>query len=436
MKGIVALVGRPNVGKSTLFNRLLGEKKAIVDRLPNVTRDRNYGLVNWNGVEFLLMDTGGFEPTAKTGLLAQIKEQTQLAIEEAHAIVFLTDGKEGLTATDHEIYQILRRSEKPVFCAVNKVDNPSSQDKVYEFYQLGVDRLYSISAIHNLGLHSLIKELIKSLPSQQDEASSQEEPCKIAILGRPNVGKSSLINRILNEERMLVNEMPGTTRDAVDIPFKFKGKDFLLVDTAGIRRKSRISLRLEKYSIISALKALDRCHIALILIDATEGVAEQDAKIAGIAHNRGKASIIVVNKWDLVEKSNSTARRYEEEIRSNIKFLHYAPLAFVSAKTGQRVMKIMDLVEKVEKGYRKRIGTAELNRFFEIVVRNHEPPSYKGKKVKLNYIAQVSTAPPTFVIFTNLPEGIHFSYERYLMNCLRQAYGFQGVPLRIWFRKK
>lgn len=436
MKGVVALVGRPNVGKSTLFNRLLGRNKAIVDEIPNVTRDRNYGLVNWDGVEFLLVDTGGFEPTAKTGLLAQVREQAQLAIEEAHVIVFLTDGREGLTPTDQEIYQLLRKTEKPVFCAVNKIDSPSYQDKVYEFYQLGIDGVYSISAIHKLGLHSLMRELIGSLPLQREGIQSQEEPCKIAVLGRPNVGKSSLINRMLKEERMLVNEMPGTTRDAVDTPFRFKGRDFLLVDTSGIRRKSRISLRLEKYSVISALKALDRCHIALILVDAVEGVTEQDAKIAGFAHNKGKASIIVVNKWDLIEKDNSTPRRYEEEIHRNIKFLHYAPLIFVSAKTGQRVMKIMDLVERVEEGYHKRIGTGELNRFFESVVQSHEPPLYKGRRVKLNYIAQVSTKPPTFVIFTNFPEGIHFSYERYLINCLRQGYGFLGVPLRILFREK
>jgi len=435
MGRIIAIVGRPNVGKSTLFNRMAGGKKAIVWDEPGVTRDRNYADVTWEGHSFTVMDTGGFEPASKDRLFVQMREQCQLAMEEADAILFLMDGKEGLTPSDKEIADILRRLNKPVFYIVNKIDGPQHEEKILEFYGLGIEPIYSISAEHGYGVRGLIDEVVKVVPGST-EAQWDQEVTKVAVLGRPNVGKSSLVNRLLGYNRVLVDEAPGTTRDAIDTLFERDGKRYVLVDTAGVRRKSRISLRLEKYSIVEALRAIDRSDVALLLLDSKEGVTDQDARIGGFIHEKGKGCILVVNKWDLVEKDSQTMVRYEEEVREGLKYLFYAPILFISALTGKRVRKVLDSVDEVSAQTRKRIATSPLNNYFRKWVEKFPPPLYKNRNVKMNYITQVSTAPPAFVIYTNMPEGIHFSYERYLMNQMREAFGFEGVPIRLIFRKK
>ena len=435
MKPILAIVGRPNVGKSTLFNRIAGGKKAIVWDEPGVTRDRNYADVVWEESAFTLIDTGGFEPISKDRIFIQMREQCQLAMEEADVILFLMDGKEGLTPSDKEIADILRRLNKPVFYIVNKIDGPKHEEKALEFYALGVEPIYSISAEHGYGVNGLMDEVIKALPSLA-EKKWEKDVTKVAVVGRPNVGKSSLINRLLGYKRVLVDEVPGTTRDAIDTLFERDGKRYALIDTAGIRRKSRISLRLEKYSIVEALRTIDRSDVALLLLDSREGVTDQDARIGGFIHDKGKGCILVVNKWDLVEKDSQTMVRYEREVRENLKYLAYAPILFISALTGQRVRKVLDVVDLVSEQTKKRIPTSPLNKYFGEWVEKFPPPLYKSRSVKLNYITQVSTAPPTFVIYANFPDGIHFSYERYLMNQMRGTWGFEGVPVRFRFRKK
>ncbi len=435
MKPIIAIVGKPNVGKSTLFNRIVGGKKAIVYNEPGVTRDRNYADVVWEESAFALIDTGGFEPVSKDRIFTQMREQCQLAMEEADVVLFVMDGKEGLTSSDREIADILRRLNKPVFYIVNKIDGPQKEEKAFEFYGLGVDKLYSISAEHGYGLNDLMDEVIEVLP-KTIETEEDEEATKVALLGRPNVGKSSLINRILGYKRVLVDEAPGTTRDAIDTRFERDGKRYTLIDTAGIRRKSRISLRLEKYSIVEALRTIDRSDVALLLLDSKEGATDQDAKIGGFIHEKGKGCMIVVNKWDLVEKDSQTMARYEKEIYESLKYLSYAPILFISALSGQRVKKVLDMIDRVAEEAKKRISTSPLNRALESWVKRFPPPSYRGRQVKLNYMTQVSIAPPTFILYTNFPEGIHFSYERYLLNQMREAFNFTGVPIRLQFRKK
>jgi GTP-binding protein len=435
MKPIIAIVGRPNVGKSTLFNRMTGGKKAIVWDEPGVTRDRNYADVEWEESGYTLIDTGGFEPVSKDRIFIQMREQCQLAMDEADVILFLMDGKEGLTPSDKELTDILRKLNKPVFYIVNKIDGPRHEERGLEFYGLGVEPIYSISAEHGYGVNGLMEEVLKTLPSLHKE-KWDKDITKVAVVGRPNVGKSSLINRLLGYKRVLVDEVPGTTRDAIDTFFERDGKRYVLIDTAGIRRKSRISLRLEKFSIVEALRTIDRSDVALLLLDSKEGVTDQDARIGGLIHEKGRGCILVVNKWDLVEKDSQTMVHYERDVRESLKYLSYAPILFISALTGQRVRRVLDVVDLVSEQSKKRIPTSPLNKYFGKWVEKFPPPLYKGRSVKLNYITQVSTSPPTFVIYTNFPDGIHFSYERYLLNQMRETFSFEGVPVRFWFRKK
>ncbi len=435
MKPILAIVGRPNVGKSTLFNRIIGRRKAIVANEPGVTRDRNYAEVEMEGHAFTLIDTGGFEPVSKDRLFIQMREQCQLAMEEAHAILFMMDGKEGLTPSDREIADLMRRLNKPVFFIVNKIDGPKHQERVFEFYDLGVETLYPISAEHGYGIDDLMDALLKVIPQFMEE-KWEKRAIRVTVLGRPNVGKSSLINRLLGYQRVIVDEAPGTTRDTIDTLIERDGKRYVLIDTAGIRRKSRISLRLEQYSIVEALRSLDRSDVALLLLDAQEGVTDQDARIGGIIHEKGKGCILVVNKWDLIPKDSKTLIDYHEKVYNDLKYLSYAPILFVSSLTGLRVMRILDTVDLVAEQAKKRVSTSQLNRLLERWVEKNSPPLYKNRRVKLNYITQVSTAPPSFAIYTNFPEGIHFSYQRYLINQMREVFGFEGVPIRLHFRKK
>lgn len=435
MRPVVAIIGRPNVGKSSLFNRLAAERKAIVIDEPGATRDRNYAACTWNNKPYFLVDTGGFEPAATEGILVQMREQTRLAIEEADIIIFLMDGREGLLPADRDIAALLRGIKKPVFYAVNKIDGLKLEALAYEFYQLGMETTYPVSAAHGLGVDELMDDVARLLPATT-EPSDADDRVRIAVIGKPNVGKSSLINRILGYERTIVNPIPGTTRDAIDTPFSFAGRPYLLVDTAGIRRKSRVSLTLEKYSVIQAIKAMNRCDIALMLIDAEEGVTEQDAKIAGLALENGTACIIVVNKWDAVKKDDSTVGIYVREIRDKLKFLDFAPILFVSARTGQRVVKIFDAVDAVYSQYTRRIGTPELNRRVQAFLAANPPPHYSGRSSPFNYVSQVGIKPPTFVFFVRNPGSIHFSYERYLMNQFRETLALDQTPLRFFFKKK
>jgi GTP-binding protein len=435
MKPFIVIVGRPNVGKSTLFNRIVGGKKAIVSNEPGVTRDRNYGDVTWDERAFTLIDTGGFEPVSKDRIFIQMREQCQLAMDEADVILFLMDGKEGLTSSDKEIAHILRQVNKPVFYIVNKIDGPKHEEKVFEFYGLGVETVYPISAEHRFGVDGLMDEVMKVLPKLTEEKGDRNAN-RVAVIGRPNVGKSSLINRLLGYKRVIVDEVPGTTRDAIDTFFERDGKRYVFIDTAGIRRKSRISLQLEKYSIIEALRTIDRSDVVLLLLDSEEGVTSQDARIGGFVHEKGKGCILLVNKWDLIEKDSQTMAAFERKVYQDLKYLSYAPILFISAKTGQRVPKLLNLIEHVAEESKKRIPTSLLNKNFGEWVERFKPPLNKNRIVKLNYITQVSTSPPTFVISTNIPDGVHFSYERYLVNRMRQAFDFEGVPIRLHFRKK
>ena len=435
MKPVVAIVGRPNVGKSTLFNRMVGRKKAIVEDHPGVTRDRNYAEIEWEDVSFSLIDTGGFEPISREQIFMQMREQCQLAIEEADVILFLMDGKEGLAPSDKEISSILRREAKPLIYVVNKIDGPKHEDKAFEFYEIGAEIIFSISALHNYGVDDLLTEVAKKLPSS-DEGEREEELIRIAVVGRPNVGKSSLINRILGYNRVIVNERPGTTRDAIDTFMEFGGKRYLLIDTAGIRRKKKISVRLEKYSIVEALKSIDRCDVALLLIDPREGVTEQDTKIAGFIHEKGKGCIIVINKWDLIEKDTHTAREFTLNIREKLKFIQYAPILFISALTGKRVMETLRCTDLVFEECGKRVSTSHLNGLIQEATTKVPPPRYGRGRVKIYYGTQASTRPPTFVLFANYPDRIHVTYERYLINQIRQHMDFKKTPVRLLFRKR
>jgi len=435
-KPVIAIVGRPNVGKSTLFNRIAGKQKAIVIDEPGATRDRNYMDCTWEDKAFTLIDTGGFEPSAEERILVQMREQTNLAIEEADVIIFLMDGKDGLTPSDMEIVKQLRGKDKNVFYVVNKIDGDRHKEMLSEFYKLGIDQFHPISAQHGLGVDELLNIITQDFPVAADDKDDQDTKIKIAIVGKPNVGKSSLVNRILGKERSIANPTPGTTRDAIDTQVKVHGKNYLLIDTAGIRRKSKISQTLEKYSVVQALKSINRCDIALVLIDAEEGLTDQDTKIIGLAFERGKACIIVVNKWDKIEKDNSTVGKFVEDIKDKIKFMDFAPIIFISAITGQRAPKIFELIDKVFSQYTKRIDTSPLNDLIEKSVQRNSMARYSNRQMHISYATQTDVKPPTFVFFVSNTKGIHFSYERYLMNQIRETFGFDSVPLKLVFRKK
>jgi GTP-binding protein len=433
MKPIVAIVGRPNVGKSTLFNRLLGHRRAIVDDTPGVTRDRNYAAINRFEKPFILIDTGGFEPVTEDRLLQQMREQSRLAMEEADVIIFLMDARSGLTPADVEVAEMLRRVTKPVFYVVNKVDGEKLENEAAEFYSLGVDQLHTISAEHNRGVVDLMENLLEVFPPA-DTGVPDDEITRIAVVGRPNVGKSSLVNRLLGFERMVANPMAGTTRDSVDTLFTCNKKSYLLIDTAGIRRKGKTTEKLEKYSVVDSLRSIERADVVLVVLDAEEGVTEQDERIAGYVHEAGKGCVFVVNKWDSLEKDNSTLGVYVDKVRTGFKYLAYAPIVFVSARTGQRIGKIMTTVDDVMEQFIHRVTTSDLNRVFSEATDAHHAPLAHGRRVKFYFATQVGTRPPSFVIFTNQPESIHFSYERYLVNRFREAFGFDGVPIRLMFR--
>ena len=432
---IVAIVGRPNVGKSTLFNRILGKRKAIVENFPGVTRDRNYAEVTRFEKPFTLIDTGGFEPDTREQILSQMRTQSQLAIEDADVILMVMDGKEGLSPADRELVDLLRRSTKPVLYVINKVDGERDEVMASEFYVLGLESFHSVSAEHGRGVNDLVEDLLALLPEGKGR-DSHEKPIGLAVIGRPNVGKSSLVNRLLGYERVVVNPLSGTTRDSVDTPFTYNHQRYQLIDTAGIRRKGKVSVTTEKYSVVQALKAMERADVVLVLVDAEEGITDQDLTVAGYAHEKGRAVVLVVNKWDLVNKDERSMGEYVKRLRESFRFLPDAPIVFVSALSGQRVSRIMTEVEQVVGEYRKRIPTSQLNTVLQEAVTTKPPSMFRGKRLKFLYITQAFDSPPGFVVFVSEPQGIHFSYHRYLVNQLRQAFGFAGVPIRLHFRKR
>ncbi len=435
-KPVVAVVGRPNVGKSTLFNVLAGERIAIVKDTPGVTRDRIYADASWLDHNFTLIDTGGIEPDSKDIILSQMREQAQIAIDTADVILFLTDVRQGLLDADDKVADLLRRSGKPVVLVVNKVDSfEKFMPDVYEFYNLGIGEPVPISAASMLGIGDMLDEVIRHFPKKSGEEEEDDRP-KVAIIGKPNVGKSSLVNRLLGENRVIVSDIAGTTRDAVDTAIRYNGEEYVFIDTAGLRRKSKVKEDLERYSIISAVTAVERADVTLLVIDATEGVTEQDAKIAGIAHDRGKGIVIVVNKWDAVEKDDKTMQKHTERIRQILSFMPYAEIMFISAKTGQRTGKIFDMIRMVMENNSMRISTGVLNEIVTEAVAMQQPPSDKGKRLKIYYSTQVSVKPPTFVIFVNEKQLMHFSYVRYLENRIRDAFGFRGTSLKFIIRER
>jgi len=434
MKPIVSLIGRPNVGKSTFFNRVTRSKNALVDNFPGVTRDRIFGDAVWNGVEFTLVDTGGFAEDDQDFFAGHIRAQIHQAVADADVVILIMDGKGGVSPFDRDLITLLQASEKPVLYAVNKIDGEEQEDRLYEFYSLGIDVPFPISAEHGYGVSDLLDEMVSVMPASRPEAA--EKMIRIAVVGRPNAGKSSLINRILGEERLVVSELPGTTRDAVDSIFRINDKSYCLIDTAGIRRKGKVTQKLEKFSIIKALRSLDRCDIALIVIDAADGITDQDVSIAGYAQERGCGCILLLNKWDLVEKDKHTAKVYYDRLRLAAKFLSFAPAMTISALTGQRVSKIFSRVDAVYAQYITRISTGQLNKILaEALIRN-EPSLHQGKRLKFYYATQVSTRPPTFVCFVNYPEAVHFSYERYLINQIREGTGLTQTPIRLLLRQR
>ncbi len=435
-KPVVAIVGRPNVGKSTLFNALAGEMISIVKDTPGVTRDRIYADVTWLDKEFTMIDTGGIEPDSRDVILSQMREQAQIAIDTADVIIFITDVRQGLVDADSKVADMLRRSGKPVVLVVNKVDNfEKYMPDVYEFYNLGIGDPVPISAASRLGLGDMLETVASHFPEGSGEETEDDRP-RIAIVGKPNVGKSSIVNRLLGENRVIVSDIAGTTRDAIDTAIVHNGKEYVFIDTAGLRRKSRIKEELERYSIIRTVTAVERADVVLMVIDATEGVTEQDAKIAGIAHERGKGVIIVVNKWDAIEKNDRTMKEYENDIRHVLSYMPYAEIMYVSALTGQRLNKLYDMIDMVIENQTLRIATGVLNEIMTEAVALQQPPSDKGKRLKLYYITQASVKPPTFVIFVNDKELMHFSYTRYLENKIREAFGFRGTSLKFFIRER
>lgn len=435
-KPIVAIVGRPNVGKSTFFNYLAGRRISIVEDTPGVTRDRIYTEVEWRNRKFTLIDTGGIEPYSEDKIMQQMKSQAEIAIETADVIIFMVDMKDGLTASDREVATMLRKSQKPIILTVNKVDKVGElPPEVYEFYNLGLENLMAVSSIHGLGMGDLLDEVYKYFPDEVTE-EYDEEVIKVAVVGKPNAGKSSLINKILGEERVIVSDIPGTTRDAIDTYVENEEGKFVFIDTAGVRRQSRITENIERYSTIRSWTAIERSDVCLIMIDAVEGVTEQDTKIAGYAHEQGKASIIVINKWDLVEKETGTLEEYRKTVMEKLGFMLYAPIIFISAKTGQRVNKIYELVKYVADQAALRISTGVLNDLLNEAIAMVQPPSDKGKRLKIYYMTQASVKPPTFVLFLNNIQLMHYSYERYLENQIRKSFGFEGTPIRFLLRER
>ncbi len=432
---IVAIVGRPNVGKSTLFNKIAGKRIAIVEDTPGVTRDRIFADAEWTGVTFSLIDTGGIEPFSEDIILIQMKRQAELAIETADVIIFVVDAKEGINPTDREIADILRKANKTIVLACNKVDAPKYKDHIYEFYALGIGEPIAVSAGQALGIGDLLDEVIKGFPKDQGESYGDMD-IKIAVTGKPNVGKSSIINSILGEERVIVSNIPGTTRDAIDTIFEKDGEKYVFIDTAGMRKKGKINEAIERYSVVRALAAIERSDVCLLVIDAETGVTEQDSKIAGFIHEQGRGSIIVVNKWDLPDKDGKTVTKYEESIKTTLAFMNYSPIIFVSALTGQRIPKILETINFVSQQHALRIQTGVLNDIISEAVLMNQPSISGGRRLNIYYGTQVSTKPPTFVIFVNDPALMHFSYERYLENQIRKSFGFVGTPIRIIIRGK
>ncbi len=435
-KPIVAVVGRPNVGKSTLFNVLAGEKISIVKDTPGVTRDRIYADCTWLDKNFTLIDTGGIEPESSDVILAQMREQAQIAIDTADVIMFIVDVRQGLQDADDKVATMLRKSKKPIVLVVNKVDNfEKFMPAVYEFYQLGIGDPMPVSAASMLGLGDMLDEVVKHFPSQ-DEEEEEEHITRIAIIGKPNVGKSSIINKIIGENRVIVSNIAGTTRDAIDTPIKWKEKEYVLIDTAGLRRHSRVKEDLERYSVIRTVGAVERADVVVVVIDATEGITEQDAKIAGVAHDRGKGLIVAVNKWDAIEKDDKTIYRFAEKVRNVLSFMTYAEIVFISAKTGQRLNQLFEVIEVVEQNQQMRIATGVLNEIITEAVAMQQPPSDKGKRLRIYYVTQVAVKPPTFVLFVNDKELMHFSYTRYIENNIRNTFGFKGTSLKFIARER
>lgn len=435
-KPVVAIVGRPNVGKSTLFNALAGEQISIVKDTPGVTRDRIYADVTWLNYNFTLIDTGGIEPESKDIILSQMREQAEIAIASADVIIFMVDVRQGLVDSDSKVANMLRRSGKPIVLVVNKVDSfQKMMTDVYEFYNLGIGDPVPVSSVGKLGIGDMLDEVVKHFPESAAEDEEDERP-RIAIVGKPNVGKSSIINKIVGESRVIVSDIAGTTRDAIDTDITYNGNEYVFIDTAGLRRKNKIKEELERYSIIRTVTAVERADVVLVVIDATEGVTEQDAKIAGIAHERGKGIIVVVNKWDAIEKNDKTIYEHTNRIKDILSFMPYAEILFISAKTGQRVGKIFDTIDMVIENQNLRIQTGVLNEILSEAVAMQQPPSDKGKRLKIFYMTQVSVKPPTFVIFVNNKELMHFSYTRYLENKIRDTFGFRGTALRFIIRER
>lgn len=434
-KPIVAVVGRPNVGKSTLFNRIAGKRISIVEDKPGVTRDRIYTEVDWAGHYFTLIDTGGIEPDSNEIIPAQMRRQAEMAIETADVIIFMVDGREGLTASDRDVSDILRKSKKPIVLAVNKVDTKERSEHYYEFFELGIGDPIEISSSSGLGIGDLLDEVVKNFIDIVTDPYDEDE-IKVAVIGKPNVGKSSIINRILGEERVIVSDIAGTTRDAIDTPFTDGEDRYVFIDTAGLRRKSKIKENIERYSALRSVAAIERADVCILVIDATEGVTEQDKKIAGFSHENGKGLIIIVNKWDLVEKDTHTMNRFIKDIRNELAFLDYAPILFVSAITGQRMNKVLDKIKFVSNQRAMRVPTGSLNEVIGEAVLLNQPPSDKGKRLKIYYCTQASVKPPTFVLFINNKELMHFSYQRYLENKIRENFGFEGTPIHFIYREK